>query len=190
MTDVIIRDEAAPGCDNDLGSLNPGQSGHSTCSVTNVTAAFTNTAVVTGTTEDVPGLPPTEISEEDSAVVYVRTEVNPSITIDKSPDMQVVSAGDTVTFTIAVTNTGDITLTEVTVTDPLANNCAADFGVMGPGVTKNKVCSIDDVMTGFTNVATVTADVHGTGGKVIDNDSAVVEVVPNVYLPVLIKPDP
>ena len=48
----------------------------------------------------------------------------PGLQIEKSPEAQFVISGDTVTFTIRVTNTGTYTLTNVVVTDPQAPNCS------------------------------------------------------------------
>ena len=45
------------------------------------------------------------------------------IDIDKTPDLQILESGETATFTINVTNTGDVPLTEVTVADANAPDC-------------------------------------------------------------------
>ena len=83
-----------------------------TCSVANVTAGFTNTAVVTGA-------PPvgSVVTGTDTATVAV---VNPAMAITKSPATQHIESGDAVTFTISLTNTGDITLTTVAIVDAAA----------------------------------------------------------------------
>ena len=57
----------------------------------------------------------------------------PSIDIIKSPDLQTVASGSTVTFTIQVENTSPYTLTDVTVVDPLVPDCSAPLGTLGPG---------------------------------------------------------
>ena len=44
---------------------------------------------------------------------------NPAIAISKSPKTQVIASGADATFTIVVTNTGDVTLSNVFVTDAL-----------------------------------------------------------------------
>ena len=48
---------------------------------------------------------------------------HPAIAIVKNPKSQTVAKGGTATFTITVTNTGDVTLTDVHVDDPLSPNC-------------------------------------------------------------------
>ncbi len=48
---------------------------------------------------------------------------NPAIGITKNPKTQSVLPGGTATWTIVVTNTGNVTLTNVRVTDPLAPGC-------------------------------------------------------------------
>ena len=51
------------------------------------------------------------------------TPQNPAISITKNPKSQTILTGQTATFTIMVTNTGNTTLTNVTVTDPLSPDC-------------------------------------------------------------------
>lgn len=58
------------------------------------------------------------------------------VVIAKRPDLQQVEPGATVTVTIEVTNTGILTLTGVTVTDPLAPACDAVLGELAPGVSR------------------------------------------------------
>ena len=81
-----------------------------------MTASFTNSATATGT----PPVGP-DVTATDTADVTV---IHPAITVAKTPDSQTIVSGTTVTFTIKVTNTGDVTLTNVVVTDALAPGCA------------------------------------------------------------------
>ena len=83
-----------------------------TCTVVVGQNDFTNVANVTGT----PPVGP-NVTDNDNAVVDV---IHPAIDIQKTPDLQQVQPGATVTFTIRVENTGDVTLAPVVVSDPLA----------------------------------------------------------------------
>ena len=87
------------------------------------------------------------------------TVVNPGIGITKLPASQTVAPGGTATWTIVVTNTSATNpLTSVTVTDPAAPACARLFsGTLAPGASETGYsCSLADVTTSFTNIATAT----------------------------------
>ena len=77
-----------------------------------MTADFTNSATASGT----PPVGPV-VTDTDTAAVDV---IAPAINIEKTPDSQSFQTGGTVTFTITVTNSGDVTLSSVAVTDALA----------------------------------------------------------------------
>ncbi|GIK42091.1 MAG: hypothetical protein BroJett011_59240 [Chloroflexota bacterium] len=128
---------------------------------------ITNSAVVTTTTPDGN---PNNNSDTEPTTVFT-----PAIEIAKTPDSQMVVSGDTVTFTIRVTNTGDITLTNVTVSDPLVADCVATLGTLGPNETTSYTCTESNVLADFTNVATVTGT-PPVGPDVTDNDDAIVNV--------------
>jgi uncharacterized repeat protein (TIGR01451 family) len=80
----------------------------------------------------------------------------PAITITKNPATQAVDSGGTAKFTITVSNTGSVTLTNVTVTDPLSTGCNKSIGTLDPGQTSTYSCEQAGVTAAFTNVATVT----------------------------------
>lgn len=90
--------------------------------------------------------------------------------------MQYVRSGDTVTFTIQVTNTGDVALTGVAVSDPLAPACGRTIGSLAVGATSDYACARNGVTLDFTNVATVTGQ-PPVGPAVTSADSAAVDVV-------------
>ena len=98
---------------------------------------------------------------------------SPAIDIQKTPDTQTVASGGTATFTIVVTNTGNVTLTNVSVSDPLAPDCNETIGTLAPGASSNYTCT-HTVTAAFTNTATAT----GTSptGTVTDSDTAVVSL--------------
>ena len=59
-----------------------------------------------------PGTNP--VTDDDTADVDA---INPKVLIEKTPDLQYVVLNGTATFTIKVTNTGDVALSNVSVTD-------------------------------------------------------------------------
>ena len=168
LTNVIVTDPLAPLCDALLGTLAPGESRTYGCFLPEGTADFVNVAAVTGT-------PPVgdPVADEDTAEVDI---VNPSIDIQKTPDLQTVVAGSTVTFEIRIENTGDLLLNNVLVSDPLAPNCDADLSTLAPGGVETYECTLADVSADFTNIASVSGE-SAAGQIVTDEDAADVDVI-------------
>jgi uncharacterized repeat protein (TIGR01451 family) len=110
----------------------------------------------------------------DDDIETVPVPQDPDIEIVKSAD-QVIEPGDTATFTIKVTNTGNVTLTSVTVDDPLASDCDDNLGSMAPGDVETYTCTESNVQSGFVNEATVTGT-PPDGPDVDDSDTAEVEL--------------
>lgn len=104
----------------------------------------------------------------------------PDIDIAKNiegPDSQTVVSGGRVTWTITVTNTGNVTLSNVTIGDELAVGCAAgNIGTLVPGQVHSYTCAEVNVTTGFVNVVTVVGT-PPSGQNVTDNDPSTVVVV-------------
>ncbi|QSV45388.1 SdrD B-like domain-containing protein [Geobacter benzoatilyticus] len=71
----------------------------------------------------------------------------------EGPDSRNYPAGSTVPFEIAVTNTGNVTLTNVVVTDQLVADCARNIGTLLAGQTVTFTCNASPVLAGFTNTA-------------------------------------
>jgi hypothetical protein len=74
-------------------------------------------------------------------------------------------------FTITVTNTGDVKLVMVKVTDTSSPKCNLTIGQLDPGDTKSYTCTRPNVTKSFTNVATATGTAPN-GKKVTDTDQA------------------
>ncbi len=68
----------------------------------------------------------------DAGLVRLPSE----ITIVKDPPLQVIAPGETARFTMTITNSGDLDLTDVIVSDPQAPDCNRDIGDL----------SVDDVV--------------------------------------------
>jgi uncharacterized repeat protein (TIGR01451 family) len=168
LTNVVVTDALAPGCARTsadipgLASMPAAPAAGSTitytCTLANVTASFTNTAVATGKPEVGP-----DVSSQDTAAVTVVPPVtHPAISIVKDPNSQTVNNGGTATFTITVLNTGDTTLTDVAVTDARSPNCNKTIGTLAPGQSVSYKCTRPNVTSSFTNVAVVTGKAGST----------------------------
>ncbi len=164
LTNVVVTDALAPGCARTsadipgLASMAPGATITYTCTLANVTASFTNIAIATGT----PPVGPPVSAQDTAAVTAVAPATHPAITIVKNPKSQSVTRGGTATFTITVTNTGDVALTNVTVSDPLSPNCNRTIGTLAPGASSSYTCTRANVTANFTNVAVASGTAGGT----------------------------
>jgi hypothetical protein len=110
------------------GTLTPGEtvffSGTYTVTIADALSGTVNNEV-TVTSDDLDGDPITDGDTETTPIV--KPETNPSIEVDKylwdvngSPDLSVdVVAGDELLYAFEVTNTGDVTLSDVELTDAL-----------------------------------------------------------------------
>jgi len=102
--------------------------------------------------------------------------IHPDIDIQKTPDYQEKYVGDTVTFNIRVENTGDVTLTNVVVTDAVCPDCDHSIGTLTVGQVVTYQCTMTAPYDDFTNVAIVTGD-DPLGEQVTDNDDADVHIL-------------
>ena len=101
-------------------------------------------------TADVKGTPPdgTPLTPVPSNPVTVTIPASPALSIVKTADMQAVAAGETMTYTFTVTNTGNVTITDPQVTDT---------GFTGHGTLSNLVCPMGPITLAPTQVETCTA---------------------------------
>ncbi len=151
-------------------------------------------------TAGVSGQPPTGDPVADTAGTTVTTEdAAPAIQIAKSaaPDSG-AGVGDTVTYSFAVTNTGNVTLDNIAVTDPLPGLSAVTCPTTTLAPTISTTCTAtytvtqDDVDAGaIENTATVTGD-DPSDTQVEDDDSIstpVEESAPNISLQKSVAPN-
>src|SRR5262249_42188157 len=101
---------------------------------------------------------------------------HPSISITKSPKSQTIVSGSTASFTLVVTNTGDVLLSSVAVADAQAPGCAKTIGELAPGASSTVTCSLAGATSSFTNTATATGH-PPVGPDVAAKDSADVTVI-------------
>ena len=153
LTNVIVSDPLVPDCiptPTTPITLGPGQSSVYPCTVT-VTNSITNVAQVDAVADISNPRPITR--EVASASIQA---FNPSIQITKTSVSQIVNEGDWATFTITVRNTGDITLTNVIISDTLVVDCNRNLGELVSGQSEAYSCEVI-VTDSFTNVAQVDA---------------------------------
>jgi uncharacterized repeat protein (TIGR01451 family) len=138
-----------------------------------------NTATTTG---DCPDGSVDCATDDDTLTTPVAQD--PAIQIVKTPDTQSVALGGTANFTLTVTNTGNVTLSSVSISDPLATSVGAlsdtagnGVNVLAPGDVETASASTSSVTDDFTNVATVSGT-GPLGQPVTDNDDAFVDALP------------
>jgi uncharacterized repeat protein (TIGR01451 family) len=175
LSNVTVDDDldgctlVGPGGDDGDLILEQDETWTYTCSVTAGDENIVNTATASAT-DEAGG------TVDASAQVEVDV-IHPGIAIAKTPDSQTVPYNSTATFTISVTNTGDATLTEVSVADPQAPDCARASGTLpdlGPGGNTSYECTVANVTDGFINSATATG--RSSAGEYL-TDSDVAEIL-------------
>lgn len=163
----------------------------------NMSATYT-AAVVGGQVGAILTLAPTDDLAEVTASVGSITAsasvdvIHPAIDLLVTPSRATIYPGQTVTYTYQLTNTGDITLTDVTVVN--------DNGAPGDGNDNLTICEHASLPAGameicsystiLTHATTQTATVTGRdplGHVVTDSDSTTVVVHAKIYLPVVIR---
>ncbi len=126
--------------------------------------SFTNTVTVTGTPPTSSDVTSTGSDKRDLAQAKTLTLIKEG-TLDKTvvPLSTEVNAGDTITYKFTVQNTGNVTLTNVVVTDPLMTVNGSPIASLAPGAKDETTFSgtytikQEDVDLGtFNNTATVT----------------------------------
>jgi hypothetical protein len=125
------------------------------------------------------GQNPDDITLDPGATVtctFVNRKLEAEISIVKSPNTQIVDPQGTAVFQIEVTNTGEIDLVNVTVSDPKAPDCDLEIGDLAVGNSEAYECSLPNVIVGLVNVATACGDPESGGDEVCDSDTASVAV--------------
>lgn len=120
-----------------------------------------------------------DVESEDSVVcTFVNTEITgPEVELTKEVDQDEILAGESVTFTITVSNTGLTALNDVTIVDEIAPQCNNTFATIPTSGVESYDCTVDNVEESFTNVATVTASPADGSDDVTDTATVDVTVV-------------
>ena len=190
LTNVTVTDPLVTVSGSPIASLAPGASDNSTFTGTHVltqadinSGQFINTATATGTppsgpnvtdnstkTVTIPQLPGIDLLKNgalDSTVVFPSGEANP---------------GDKINYTFTVTNTGNVTLNNVTITDPKVTVSGGPLASLAPGVsnsgtfTGSYTLSQSDINSGQVDNTATTTGTPPSGPNVTDNDTETVTI--------------
>ena len=186
LTNVTVTDDkvaaAAIDCDggentptdNVIASLAAGAV--ATCTATGTAAAgqYANTGSATGTPPAGPAPSDTDQSHYfGSAPGLNVTKTVTSVADVNNPPFPLAQPDDVITYSIVVQNTGNTTLTGVSVNDPLLSNLDCD-GVAGtPFVTTGFTILVNGSLTCTGSYTVTQADITNEGGGDFDIDNKV-----------------
>jgi len=91
------------------------------------------------------------------------------LNVHRGANDELIEAG-TANFRVTVTNTGQVTLKNVKVTDALSPNCNRNLGTMAIGASKTYTCTRSNVTAAFLNTAKVVGTPVSGGANVRDQD--------------------
>ncbi|MEV8606863.1 hypothetical protein AB0383_02670 [Amycolatopsis sp. NPDC051373] len=165
LHDVAVTDAKVGACARTIGTLAPGQRTTGTC---------TAKAPVPDTSASVTGTDPLAKTVTAKADVKVPL-IAPALDVTKTVDPAVVHAGEQVTWTITVRNTGDSPLSPVAVTDATTPECSRTFGALAAGAQQSFPCVANPALT-TTNTVTATGT-DRSGQPVTDTASATAKVI-------------
>ncbi|GAA1034479.1 MULTISPECIES: DUF7507 domain-containing protein [Amycolatopsis] len=163
LTAVKVEDQGP--CAKTLDTLAPKANKTYDCTIPAPADDAVSTAHVTGT-------PPVGQPLTASADAHIDV-IHPALTVMTSANPTVARAGDTLTVTVAVTNTGDVPLTAVTSNDPA---CPKKFDRLEPGAAQSYQCTVKAKLDDFAVVATLTG-ADPTNRPVTASGSAKIDVI-------------
>ncbi|WP_286957822.1 DUF7507 domain-containing protein [Brevibacterium sp. UBA7493] len=161
LRNVRVEDPAAPECARTIGSMPaPPADGYEqtyTCEGPETTQPLTNTASVKATTPNGADLASSDTSQVETA----------GIDVSKNADPTVVPAGEDVTWTISVTNSGSVPLENVTIEDSVLDSCDQSGLSLAPYESREFTCS-----SPVTGVTTNKVTATGEAGSLTVSDEA------------------
>ncbi len=170
LTGIVVTDPNAPDCDGPVADLAPGQHVTVDCTYTTTfhdVGTYTNVATADGA--QVTGVP--------SNPVRTTVTADPSLSVTTTADQSAVVGGDDIDLHVSIENTGDVPLTEVTVSDANAPDCEGPVADLAVGAELTVDCTVataTDDDGPYVTVASV--DTAQTGP--VDSNELVVLVTP------------
>ena len=152
LSGLQVTDPKTPSCAL-TGALAPGESRTTTCTAKAPIADGVNTATAVGTDE---------LGKQVTATANAPAPtIAPAVEVTKTADPSVIHAGDAVTWTIAVRNTGDSPLAPVKVTDDTTTACSRTFAGLAAGATQTYTCTANPSRTTTSQVTATGTDLAG-----------------------------
>ncbi|MGY0620095.1 DUF7507 domain-containing protein [Lysobacter sp. A378] len=151
-----------------------------------------NTATATGTPPVTPGNPAPPPVDSPPSTTNTPIDADPTITSSKvmsgnadEDGSGTVTVGDTITYAVTATNTGNVTLTDVTVADSKIVPATITCGTLEPGaacvLTGAYVVTVEDALAGVVvNTAVI------TDGKACPVGSTAEACQPTIEVPVVV----
>ncbi len=147
-------------------------------------------------TATVQGIPPTGVTDQVTDTVSASVDLlsNPDIAVSKEASTATANVGETITYDYTVTNTGDVTLDPVTLTDDILGEISLGTTTLAPGESTTGSAthqvSNDDLPGPLVNVATARGvPPTGAADQVSDTASASVDLTSNPDIEVTNKPN-
>ncbi|WP_086853698.1 DUF7507 domain-containing protein, partial [Amycolatopsis kentuckyensis] len=152
LSGLQVTDPKTPSCAL-TGALAPGETRTTTCTAKAPIADGVNTASALGTDE--LGKQVTATADAPAPTIA------PAVEVTKTADPPVIHAGDAVTWTVAVRNTGDSPLAPVKVTDDTTAACARTFAGLAAGATQTYTCTANPSRTTTSQATATGTDLAG-----------------------------
>ena len=178
----VVDDSGTPGNTGDDVTVCSGialAAGATTECTRSVSLTETVRATATASGIDASG---SRTEDQDVAAVTV---IHPRLEMRLSAEPGILYKGDLVQYDYAITNTGDVTLTQISVLDTDMTVCAGITLIAGASTACSRSTSLQE-----TKVLTVTAaGLDPLGGTVSDSDGATIKVLsPGIELEIRVDP--
>ena len=171
LSNVYVVDDQGVTVTCPKSTLVIGESMTCTASGTAIAGNYVNTGTAYGNWNG------TQESATDTSSYF---GADPKIDIQKAPKSQTVIIGQKATFSITVTNIGNVDLSGVVVSDPLSSDCNKTIGALAVSAVQTYTCQSATITADLTNIASVVG--YYDTYQVTDNDSANVisDILPDI----------
>lgn len=194
IKDIALKDDKLGEIKPDKNTLRPGDTATATATYTvketDLPGPLTNNVTASGT-EMQTGKPVVSAP----ATASVTLEYTASVTLDKSAAPKPAKVGDTVTYTYTITNTGEVTLKNLVISDDKIKDIKLTTRELKPGESATATATYKvtetDLPGPIANRATVTAkDVLGRDVSAEDSESVDLTYAASISIEKTANPSP